>query len=541
MAAISARCHTRIMTDTPRADAPHPAQRPDQISRFFDWIRGSGLNRDGDRWIAGVCGGIAARTGLDPLIVRGIAVVIAILGGPVVFAYAVGWALLPRGAGRIYAEDAIRGRFQPAMIAIGAFLLFTVVPLFRGFWWNGPTGLWALPDWLIGIFSLGWGLAMAAAIVWLVVFLARRSQKPQPPTGSGPAFGPDAPSAGPFGPGSVYDPKPKSGSGSGPGSGPRQQTDAPSAAPGSSATTASDTIAATDNTDPTTATAPTLAFAAASTATNSAPTAAPTRTAPYPPVNPYASAYAPDSARSIRSEQNRLWQEQNRARQAAHRARVQARRPGAGFSAIVLGLALAMGAVAAGVNSNGVWSLDAVVLGVAFALGVLALGIVIAGIRGRTDGAMGGFAFLAAATLVLLGVFPQGTQFSAVGNTVWSLSANSASANPVTGYAMIVGNTTLDLRDFDNPGLDEDSVIDVWLLVGATDIQLPSNAPVHVESRALVGGVEYSGRAVAAENGEQTGVFAFDRRTFNANNRSDGPLVRIWTLAGVVTLDSSID
>ncbi|WP_166784064.1 PspC domain-containing protein [Cryobacterium suzukii] len=514
------------MTDTPRAQTP----RPDQITRFFDWIRGSGLHRDGDRWIAGVCGGIAARTGLDPLIVRGIAVVIAILGGPVVFAYAVGWALLPRG-GRIYAETAIRGRFEPAMIAIGALLLFTVVPLFRGFGWNGSTGLWALPDWIESLFSFGWGLAVTAGIVWLVVYLVRRSRKPRRAPDSRPGFGPFAPpagptgSTGPFGPGSVYDPRPASG----PDAGMYPQTDA--AAPSSDSAQTSTTTASAGPAEPHTIAAPNLAVAATSTATTAAPTVGTT----YAPINPY----APDSARSIRSEQNRAWQEQNRARQQAHRARVRARRPGAGYSAIVLGLALATGAVAAGVNSNGIWSQDAVILGVAFALGVLALGIVIAGIRGRTDGAMGGFAFLAAATLVVLGVFPQGTQFSVVGNTVWSPSANSAAADQTSSYAMIVGNTTLNLSDFDNPGLDEHAVIDVWLLTGATDIQLPQDAPVRVESHALVGGVEYSGRAVAVENGENMGVLAVDARTFNASNRGDGPLVRIWTLAGVVTLDSS--
>ncbi|WP_161498963.1 PspC domain-containing protein [Cryobacterium aureum] len=517
------------MTDTPRAQTP----RPDQLARFFDWIRGSGLNRDGDRWIAGVCGGIAARTGLDPLIVRGIAVVLAILGGPIVFAYAVGWALLPRGAGRIYAEDAIRGRFEPAMIAIGALLLFTVVPLFRGFWWNDPTGFWT--DRLSGVFSFGWGLAVTAGIVWLVVYLVRRAKKPRPAPDSRPGFGPFAPpagptgSTGPFGPGSVYDPRPTSG----PDAGMYPQTDAAEPSPDSAQTSTSTASAGTA--EPDTIAAPNLAFAATGTSTTASPTVPPTTGTSYAPTNPY----APDSARSIRSEQNRAWQEQNRARQQAHRARVRARRPGAGYSAIVLGLALATGAVAAGVNANGVWSPDAVILGVAFALGVLALGIVIAGIRGRTDGAMGGFAILAAATLVVLGVFPQGTQFSVIGNTVWSPSANSATADPTSSYAMIVGNTTLNLSDFDNPGLDEHAVIDVWLLAGATDIQLPEDAPVRVESHALVGGVEYSGRAVAAENGENTGVLAVDARTFNASSRSDGPRVRIWTLAGVVTLNSS--
>ena len=530
MAAVLARCQTRIMTDAPRAQAPHQPPRPDQITRFFDWIRGSGLNRDGDRWIAGVCGGIAARTGLDPLIVRGIAVVIAVFGGPVVFAYAVGWALMPRGAGRIYAEEATRGRFQPAMIAIGALLLVTVVPTLRGLWWNGPTGFWALPDWLSSMLSVGWGLAVAVGSVWLIVYLIRRVKNP---ASTRPGFGPFTPPATPFGPGSVYDPNPSTGTDFSP------QTDAAAPTPTAPASseTATSTVTVSDTTGAAgtaTATAPTSAFAATSTSTqNPYVTGAVGET--YQPATPY----SPDSARNIRSEQNRHWQEQNRARQAAHRARVRARRPGAGYSAIVLGLALATGAIAAGVNSTGVWSQDAILLGVAFALGVLALGIVIAGIRGRTDGAMGGFAFLAAATLVVLGVFPQGTQFTAFGDTVWQVSANDAAVNPATSYAMIAGQTTLDLSDFDNPGLDDDSVFDIWLVAGVTDIQLPADAPVRVESHALVGGVEYSGRAVAAENGERTGVFATDQRTFNANSRSDGPLLRIWTLAGVVTLDSS--
>ncbi|MDJ0350904.1 PspC domain-containing protein [Cryobacterium sp. PH29-G1] len=517
------------MTDTPRAEAPHQPQRPDQITRFFDWIRGSGLNRDGDRWIAGVCGGIAARIGLDPLIVRGIVVVIAILGGPAVFAYAVGWALMPRGAGRIYAEEAIRGRFEPAMVAIGAVLLFTAVPLFSGFWWDGPSGLWAFSGWLGGIFSLGWGLAITAGVIWLVVFLVRRAQNHRPTPPAGPGSGAGAGPTGPFGPGSVYDPRPFTG--------------APTSSPASSSTPSASRSAS--------GTSPTGSSMAG--ATDAAQVGAPVdeprgaasgeqfgaqfAATTHPPTAPYSS----ESARNLRVEQNRAWQEQNRARQADRRARIRARRPGAGYSAIVLGLAWVTGAVAAGVYSNGSWSQGAVILGVAVALGVLALGIVIAGIRGRTDGAMGGFAFAAAITLVVLGVFPQGTQFTAVGSNVWALSANSEMVNPATSYAMVAGQTTLDLSDFDNPGLQNDRVIDVWLGAGETRLILPADAPVRVETHALVGGVEYSGRAVATENSEHTGLFASDQRTFNASSRSAGPLLRIWTFAGVVVLASSTD
>ena len=50
----------------------------------------------GDRWIAGVCGGIAASTGLDPNLVRVLAVLLAVFGHLVgLIAYLAAWALVP--------------------------------------------------------------------------------------------------------------------------------------------------------------------------------------------------------------------------------------------------------------------------------------------------------------------------------------------------------------------------------------------------------------------------------------------------------------
>jgi len=56
----------------------------------------------GDRWIAGVCGGIAARTGLDVNLVRVLAVLLAVFGHLVgLIAYLAAWALVPEeGADR---------------------------------------------------------------------------------------------------------------------------------------------------------------------------------------------------------------------------------------------------------------------------------------------------------------------------------------------------------------------------------------------------------------------------------------------------------
>ncbi|WP_166791063.1 PspC domain-containing protein, partial [Cryobacterium glucosi] len=197
------------MTDQPR-NPTYPAgpgpSGPDQLTRFFDWIRRSGMVRGADRWFAGVCGAIAGRTGLDPIIVRGIAFVLAVLGAPVLFVYAVGWALLPNALGRIHAEEALRGRFEPAMIGIGAVLLLTVVPFTRGFWWDGPPAAWGMPGWLSTSLSAAWGLAVVAGIVWLVLYLVRRGP------GSGGSSG--GGNGGGYGSGPGERPRPTSGYGS---------------------------------------------------------------------------------------------------------------------------------------------------------------------------------------------------------------------------------------------------------------------------------------------------------------------------------------
>jgi len=49
-----------------------------------------------DRWIAGVCGGIARYTGLDSNLIRLLVVVGTVLGfGALIIAYIVAWILMP--------------------------------------------------------------------------------------------------------------------------------------------------------------------------------------------------------------------------------------------------------------------------------------------------------------------------------------------------------------------------------------------------------------------------------------------------------------
>src|SRR5690554_4557416 len=95
MASTYAFHQTRSMND----DTPHsnpPGQHPDPpASGFFPWIRGLGLARSSDRWFAGVAGGIAEKAGIDPLIIRGIFVVLTVLGGSGILLYFLGWLFFP--------------------------------------------------------------------------------------------------------------------------------------------------------------------------------------------------------------------------------------------------------------------------------------------------------------------------------------------------------------------------------------------------------------------------------------------------------------
>ena len=64
---------------------PHSPTTPKRLTRSLD-----------DRWIAGVCGGIAEYAGIDANLVRLLAVVGAFVAFPaVVVGYIIAWVLLP--------------------------------------------------------------------------------------------------------------------------------------------------------------------------------------------------------------------------------------------------------------------------------------------------------------------------------------------------------------------------------------------------------------------------------------------------------------
>ena len=202
------------MTDTttapPTDPGPPPTAPPGLPSgtdRFFSWVEGLGIVR-ADGWLGGVCGGLAARLRIDPIIVRGIFVVVALFGFPALLVYAIAWALLPDTSGRIHLRELLHGRYDAAMT--GVFILAVVgfvpvVPWLRnilmwplwaltGFapWaWDG-SGIWDLGSPFGGI-----GVILALALIGTAVyFIVRAAQAGRPSRAGAPmASAPPAPVA----------------------------------------------------------------------------------------------------------------------------------------------------------------------------------------------------------------------------------------------------------------------------------------------------------------------------------------------------------
>jgi len=157
------------------------------LDKVFASLRGIGIRRrTDDKWIAGVCSGLADRLRVDPVIVRVGLVVLSLLWGVGLTLYLVAWALLPNDRNEIAAERALRDGDGGSIVL----LVFAALALFGGSWW-GSNNAWGFP----------WGLVLAGGLIWWLV--QRTSNRPdadarvrarqpapfvvgQPPTASGP-------------------------------------------------------------------------------------------------------------------------------------------------------------------------------------------------------------------------------------------------------------------------------------------------------------------------------------------------------------------
>ena len=65
------------------------------MEKFFSIVRGFGLKRGPERWLGGVCGGLAAKLSVDVAFVRIAFLVFCLLPGPAVVLYLAAWLVLP--------------------------------------------------------------------------------------------------------------------------------------------------------------------------------------------------------------------------------------------------------------------------------------------------------------------------------------------------------------------------------------------------------------------------------------------------------------
>ena len=420
---------------TPGPVAPHGAER------FLRWVAGLGVART-DGWLGGVAAGIAARLRIDPLIVRGVLVIAALFGLPVIFLYAVAWALLPDIDGRVHARDLLRQTYQPVQLGILGMAIVGLVPtapltgrLF-GFGYESWSAL-ALFGWIVGLVIVG-------GLLFLIVRAASRTPGASAPDLPMASADPAAPAA------SV----PFSGSGT---------------AEGADAT-------------------PADAFGAP-----------PEPPAPLPAgVNDPADLAAWRAQHAAWKEQDQAWRRRQQdveraardqlrrerqaaagvfAAEAAERRRIRrASNPRAGFAivAAVLGLAIVTGAVV-GLSSGG----DAVgaALGLLSAALVLALGMIVAGAFRRRSGFLAFVTVLTLAGGLVAGGF---STFQNVGFGYASLSNNRAqevrqlfgelyiTVNPYRGAPRPIlvekgsGSTRIDV----DPGVE----IDLRAVVGSATV-----------------------------------------------------------------------
>ncbi|CAN5458357.1 hypothetical protein BH10ACT7_BH10ACT7_22790 [soil metagenome] len=470
---------------------PEEIPVPPDGSRFFTWMRSLGIVRE-PGWIGGVCAGVAARLGIDPLIVRGIVVVVAVLGGPAFLLYAAAWLLLPDINNKIHLEELIAGRFESPIAGIGVLVVLSLLPITQGFWYAGAA-YWGTPEWGSSIGRVLWTVALLASAIWFVVWVARRSGRPAPLT--------DAPAAAtPKNPGSSKH------------HGARRATSA--------------------------------AFVVAP----------PTHPAPGAPEAEVAEWREQQAAwraerEAFRLERAATEQETRRLRAeeahdralAASAERAESHRlymlanphAGAAFGAIAIGAAAVAGGVAAVLASGEPEQADhRLTIGLAVASLVLAAGIIIAGVWGRRAGFLNFVALLVIAATFATAVLPRDRQLIPP-FTSYGLS-NAVAGN----YLALAGN--LDITIDKSLPLDG-GVIDVWQATGSTTIWLGEGTTTRVEIVSGTGDVTTGWRGDGITTyGSVEGQTLTDEHwrsttTFGTGTEPD-VTIRIWQERGSISI-----
>lgn len=476
--------------------APTPAAPPPS-NPFFIWMRGLGITRE-PGWLGGVATGLATRLGIDPILVRGIFVVVALIGAPALLLYAAAWLLLPDLQGRIHLERLIRGQFDSAIIGIAALTILAFVPFTQGIWFWGP---WNWDVWgggrVLGgaLWSLIWTLLIVGSIVWLIVWLTTRRGATHT---SGDSI--------------LY-------------TAPTQSTDAGSTAgaPASSAAFVSEAGAPV----PPPATPPADADDLA---------AWKAQQEQFQREHAKWKAQQAQAARERAEHDRRARAEQSAAYRATVAEEYRRSRSHPLFSLVAIGVALVAGAASAlWVVGSGDWTRTATLVGLSVALGVLGLAVVINGLAGKRQGGAGGMAWLVAFALLVTSIGGIGGVGSVAlrGEHHWS---PSYAADHSATHNQISGTVDLNLTDyFDGApatAQGRDGHVTLRIISGDANIIVPADARTTVHASVVSGAIRTdessTGDAIRVTN-------LFYPPRFSVPNEPT-LTVRVWVVSGDITI-----
>jgi hypothetical protein len=352
----------------------------------------------------------------------------------------VAWFLLPDESGTIHAQQLGHGHVTRALPGIVAVFLLSFLPLTQGFWYAGAL-YWGDLGWGGAAGRIIWTAVLLAAVIVLVVWLARRSSTEIPTT---PATTDDRPETVPTFPADAAD-----------------AASAPAAASLAAAAAAPATELGEPPAPPADASAEELANWKVSQAE-------------------WQKQRAAWAAEQRRSERDRRQAEAHaQATEAARLARERARirrltrpRASAGVVFLVLGVALVSGAIAAfaaaqsPATRGAEWMIGAAVLVLALGLGTVAVAL-----GRRRSGALAFFSILAVLALVAAVVVPT-DRTTILPGANWGIDTSRDGR-----YAQLAGSTSLYVSDRDG----EPVVIDLWQLAGSVQLDLQEGATVRLE------------------------------------------------------------
>ncbi len=398
-----------------------------QTQNFFDWIRSQGIYRGRDRWIGGVASGIAHRLGVDPLIIRGVLIVLTVFAGIGVLAYGLAWALLPEPDGRIHVQEAAAGRWTAGMT--GA-LITSVI----GFPSLG-TGVWGWDRFGFGAFV--WTVFWVGGAIYLVYYLTQRNKIRDGATPMSSRYDSGSPAGA-----ATFAASPRTGAG---------QQSAGSFPPGG---------------------VPAYGHPSDGSRQSPAPARPGVRlrrrdpSPPGPPVPPAATGRGPGPLRLRRAARNLG--------------------PGTPAVAITVGSALLVGGGIKALDAANVIDLGDSGNALVWAIGaaILGLGILFAGLRGRTSGILGFFAVVALLIGAIFSVVPHGDRFR-FQNADWTPSSIEQASG---GFEITGGTGTVDLTKLAlNPPLGSDVVVPIDATASNLTVVIPATVPVQIQADMTMG------------------------------------------------------